>query len=106
MASAIKMPQLGMTMTEAKLIRWLKQEGDSVSRGEPVAEIETDKLNAEVNANADGVLRRRVAAEGDTIKVLGILGVLGTADEPASAIDAAAGVAAPAREVAPAAAPT
>ncbi|HEU5314537.1 MAG TPA: biotin/lipoyl-containing protein, partial [Chloroflexota bacterium] len=73
MATALKMPQLGMTMTEAKLVRWLKKEGDPVKKGEPVAEIETDKLNAEVEANADGVLRRVVAEEGATVKVVGLL---------------------------------
>ena len=88
MATALKMPQLGMTMTEAKLVRWLKREGDEVRRGEPVAEIETDKLNAEVEANADGVLRKLVAAEGDTIKVIGLLGVIGGADEPEAAVSA------------------
>ena len=90
MATALKMPQLGMTMTEAKLVRWLKSEGDSVTKGEPVAEIETDKLNAEVEANSDGILRRLVAAEGDVIPVLGVLAVLGAADDTAAAIEAAA----------------
>src|SRR5437762_4080813 len=95
MATALKMPQLGMTMTEAKLVRWLKHEGDPVKKGEPVAEIETDKLNAEVEATADGILRKHVAAEGDTIKVIGLLGVIATADEPDSAIAAIASPAAP-----------
>src|ERR671910_428961 len=90
MATALKMPQLGMTMTEAKLVRWLKREGDEVRKGEPVAEIETDKLNAEVEANADGVLRRLVAADGDTVKVIGLLGVIGAADESEAAINAIA----------------
>jgi len=90
MATAVKMPQLGMTMTEAKLVRWLKREGDTVTKGEPVAEIETDKLNAEVEANTDGILRRLVATEGDVIPVLGVLAVLGAADDTAAAIEAAA----------------
>jgi pyruvate dehydrogenase E2 component (dihydrolipoamide acetyltransferase) len=99
MATALKMPQLGMTMTEAKLVRWLKREGDEVRKGEPVAEIETDKLNAEVEANADGVLRKLVASEGDTIKVVGLLGVIASADESDASVNAIAGAT-------PAAAPT
>ena len=90
MATALKMPQLGMTMTEAKLVRWLKHEGDAVAKGEPVAEIETDKLNAEVDSTAAGIVRRLVVTEGDVVPVLGILAVVGTADEPDSAIDVAA----------------
>ena len=90
MATALKMPQLGTTMTEAKLVRWLKREGDEVRKGEPVAEIETDKLNAEVEATADGVLRKQVAAEGDTVKVIGLLGVIGSADEADAAVAAIA----------------
>jgi pyruvate dehydrogenase E2 component (dihydrolipoamide acetyltransferase) len=90
MATALKMPQLGVTMTEAKILRWLKQEGEPVAKGEPVAEIETDKLNTEVGASADGVLRRIVAQEGETIPVVGLIGVIAGADEDEAAIDAVA----------------
>jgi pyruvate dehydrogenase E2 component (dihydrolipoamide acetyltransferase) len=96
MATSVKMPQLGMTMTEAKIVRWLKREGEPVSKGEPVAEIETDKLNAEVDASANGVIRRIVAAEGEVVPVIGIMAVIGGADEPEAAIDAAAGASPPA----------
>jgi pyruvate dehydrogenase E2 component (dihydrolipoamide acetyltransferase) len=96
MATAVKMPQLGMTMTEAKLVRWLKREGDPVRKGEPVAEIETDKLNAEVEANAEGVVRRLVAAEGDVIPVVGLLAVIAAPDEPEAAVQAVVGGGAPA----------
>ncbi|HEY8745747.1 MAG TPA: biotin/lipoyl-containing protein, partial [Chloroflexota bacterium] len=91
MATAVKMPQLGVTMTEATLQRWLKAEGDRVELGDPLAEIETDKLSAEVTAGAAGILRRIVAPEGTTVPVIGLLAVIGGADEPDSAIDALVG---------------
>lgn len=91
MATAVKMPQLGVTMTEAKVVRWLKAPGDRVQLGEPVAEIETDKLNTEVAAAVDGVLRRVVAPEGAVVAVAGLLAVIGEASEPDSAIEALIG---------------
>src|SRR6266540_4292975 len=91
MATALKMPQLGMTMTEAKLVRWLKHEGDPVKKGEPVATIETDKLNAEVEASADGVLRRIVAPAGTTVPVVGLMAVIAAPDETEAAIVAIVG---------------
>jgi pyruvate dehydrogenase E2 component (dihydrolipoamide acetyltransferase) len=96
MATAVKMPQLGMTMTEAKLVRWLKREGEEVARGEAVAEIETDKLNAEVESTTAGTIRRLVATEGDVIPVLGVLAVVGAPDEAEAAVDEAASGARPA----------
>jgi pyruvate dehydrogenase E2 component (dihydrolipoamide acetyltransferase) len=91
MATAIKMPQLGITMTEAKVIAWLKREGEPVEKGDPVATIETDKINAEVEASASGVLRRIVAQEGAVVPVVGLLAVIGAPDEPDAAIDAVVG---------------
>ena len=88
MATAVRMPQLGVTMTEATLLRWLKAPGDAVEAGEPLAEIETDKLSAEVTAGEDGVLRRIVVAAGAVVAVAGVLAVIGRADEPESAIEA------------------
>ncbi len=91
MAVPIKMPQLGMTMTEAKVVQWLKREGEPVRKGEPVASIETDKLNAEVEASADGVLRRIVAREGSIVPVTGLMAVVAAPDEPESAVEAIVG---------------
>ncbi|MDQ3701902.1 MAG: E3 binding domain-containing protein, partial [Chloroflexota bacterium] len=88
MATAIKMPQLGVTMTEAKVVSWLKAEGDAVRKGDAVATIETDKINAEVEASVDGVLRRIVAAEGTVVPVVGLLAVIAAPDEPEAAIEA------------------
>lgn len=95
MATLIKLPQFGVTMTEATVVAWLKSVGDTVERGDAVANIETDKLNQEVMATASGILRRIVVPVGGVAKVMEPLAVLGTASEPESAIDAALGVPAP-----------
>ena len=81
MAHPILMPKAGQTMTEGKLIAWLKKEGDVVERGEPLLEIETDKANLEVESTEAGVLKKTFAAEGDVCPVLSVVGVLGDEDE-------------------------
>ncbi len=112
MATELTMPKMGFDMTEGKLAQWLKQVGDPVKRGEPVAEIETDKVNIEIEAPADGVLRGVFLEPGQTVPVGTLIGVVGSADE-ALDLDAmrrqAAGetapVAAPAAAATPQAAP-
>ncbi len=66
---AIAMPSMSPTMTEGKIVKWLKKEGDKISSGEAIAEVETDKSNLEVEAYDDGVLARIVVKEGETAKV-------------------------------------
>jgi len=63
------MPKAGDAMTEGKVIRWYKQPGDAVKKGEPVAEIETDKVNLDLEAEADGTLGAHQAKEGDMVAV-------------------------------------
>ncbi len=63
------MPKAGDAMTEGKLVRWYKQPGDAVKRGEPVAEIETDKVNLDLEAESDGKLGAHQAGEGDMVAV-------------------------------------
>ena len=58
MAKDIVMPKMGYDMTEGKLLRWIKHEGDTINKGEAIAEIETDKVNIEVEAFDSGVLQR------------------------------------------------
>jgi pyruvate dehydrogenase E2 component (dihydrolipoyllysine-residue acetyltransferase) len=65
----VVMPALSPTMTEGKLVKWLKKEGDKVSSGQAIAEVETDKSNLEVEAYDDGVLARIVVQEGQMAKV-------------------------------------
>ncbi len=81
MATEIFMPRMGYDMTEGKLVRWLKHEGDTVGKGEAVAEIETDKVVIEVEAFAAGVLRRIEVAEGSTVPVGTRIGIVAAADE-------------------------
>ena len=81
MAYELKMPQLGLTMEEGSLSKWLKHEGDPVKAGEAVAEITTDKLVNELTSEQDGVLLKIVAQEGDDVPVKGTLAWIGQAGE-------------------------
>ena len=67
--SAIIMPKMSDTMEEGKIVRWLKNEGDQVTEGEPIAEIETDKANVEMEAFEPGVIKQIIAKEGETVPV-------------------------------------
>ena len=82
MATTVVMPQMGFDMQEGTVVRWLKQEGDEVSRGEPIAEIETDKAIVEMEAFASGVLLKTVVGEGQTVPVGQTIAVIGTPGEP------------------------
>ena len=93
MAYELKMPQLGLTMEEGTLSKWLKHEGDTVKAGEVVAEITTDKLTNELTSEQDGVVLKLVAQEGDDIPVKGTLAWIGQAGE---AVPGAVPAAAPA----------
>jgi pyruvate dehydrogenase E2 component (dihydrolipoamide acetyltransferase) len=81
------MPKWGLSMTEGRLVEWLVEEGAEVAVGDDVAEVETEKINGEVESPAAGILRRRVAAVGDVIPVGGLLGVIADADVPDADID-------------------
>ncbi|MCJ7670652.1 MAG: hypothetical protein MUP67_01225, partial [Acidimicrobiia bacterium] len=104
------MPQLGETVTEGTITRWLKQVGDPVSADEPLFEVSTDKVDSEVPAPSSGVLSEIRIAEGDTAQVGAVLAVIGDAAaatptpppaaEPPAAAPLAA-VAPPASAVAP-----
>ena len=73
MAADIYMPQLGLTMTEGKVVRWLKAAGDPVRKGEPLLEIETDKVSVEVESPADGVLGPILVEAGASAPIGGML---------------------------------
>lgn len=103
MAFEIKMPQLGLTMEEGTVAKWLKQEGDSVKKGDVLLEITTDKLTSEIESEADGVLLKIVAEEGKDVPVKGLLGYIGEAGEQIA--QASAPAAAPAPTSAPVPAP-
>jgi len=78
------MPKLSPTMEEGQLSRWLKKEGDKVSMGEPLAEIDTDKATMEMQALSSGVLRKILVAEGESAPLGQPIAVIGEADEDIS----------------------
>src|SRR5712692_7761586 len=69
MATDVILPALGMSQDTGKIVQWLKGEGEQVVKGEPLAEIETDKATVEIEAPADGVLAHITAAVGDDVPV-------------------------------------
>ena len=72
----IIMPKMGDAMTEGKVVRWYKKAGDAVKKGEPVLEIETDKVNLDLEAEQDGTLADVVANEGQMVPVGGRLAMI------------------------------
>ena len=70
------MPKMGDAMTEGKVLRWYKKSGDAVKKGEPVAEIETDKVNLDLEAEDDGTIGDVAATEGQMVPVGGVLATL------------------------------
>lgn len=106
MAEMINMPKLGMDMEEGTLLRWLKKAGEAVKKGEPIAEIETDKSAMEIEAPNDGVLLCTYCKEEDTVPINTPIAAIGAAGEQPPAVGSgqpAAPAAAPAA-AAPAAA--
>jgi pyruvate dehydrogenase E2 component (dihydrolipoamide acetyltransferase) len=90
MAEIIAMPKLGFDMAEGTLVRWLKHEGETVAKGEVLAEIETDKATVEVEASVSGTVRRLLVGERSTVPVGAPIAVLGSPDEPIEALSALA----------------
>ena len=101
MAKVVVMPKLGLTMTEGTVSKWLKKTGDAVNQGEPLFEVETDKLTNTIEASASGVLRHLFVEEGVTVPVLAQVAVIAGADEDISAL-LGGSAPAPAAEAAPA----
>lgn len=81
MAITVIMPQMGYDMHEGRLVKWLKQEGDNIARGEDIAEIETDKAVIPVPATEGGVLRQVRVEEGTTVPVGHIIAIIAGAEE-------------------------
>lgn len=110
MANEVKMPQLGLTMTEGTVGAWQKKVGDKISVGELLVEIQTDKLTSELNSEFEGEILYIAANEGDDVPVQGLLCVIGAPGEkyegaaaaPAAAQAAEAPVAAAPQAAAPA----
>src|SRR6185436_5640730 len=85
MATEVKLPRLGQGMESGTIVRWLKTEGDAVSKGEPLFELDTDKVTQEVEADSDGVLLKIVIADGE-VDVGTTVGIIGAQDEDVSAL--------------------
>ncbi len=81
MPTPVKMPQLGETVFEGTVARWLKQPGETVERQEPLLDITTDKIDTEVPAPAAGILLKVLAAEGTTVQVGSIIAYIGDQGE-------------------------
>jgi pyruvate dehydrogenase E2 component (dihydrolipoamide acetyltransferase) len=86
MASQVIMPKLSPTMEEGVVSRWLKKEGDKVSMGEPLAEIDTDKATMEMQALANGVLRKILINEGESAPLGQLIAIIGEPDEDISSL--------------------
>src|SRR5688572_32864861 len=84
----IVVPELGESVVEARVARWLKKEGDRVEVGEALVELETEKVDLEVNADRGGVLASIKRHEGEDVKIGELLGVV---DETAAAAAATSG---------------
>ena len=80
MAVEIHVPELGESVADATVGRWLKQEGEAVKSGDPLVELETDKINFEVEAEQDGVLESIAKSEGETVGVGEVIGTIGEGD--------------------------
>jgi pyruvate dehydrogenase E2 component (dihydrolipoamide acetyltransferase) len=91
MAELFRLPQMGQTMTEATILKWLRNEGDKVESWEGIVEMMTDKINMEVEPQIAGTIRKILAPEGALVPVGGPIAIIGTPDEDISALLAEAG---------------
>ncbi len=102
MATEIRVPTLGESVTEATVGQWYKQAGDAVTADEPLVELETDKVTVEVPAPASGVLSEIIVKAGDTVAVGSVLGAIGEGDGKVKPAPAPVEAEAPAPQPAPA----
>ncbi len=101
MATPLPMPKLGLTMEEGTILKWIKSEGEEVEKGEMILQIQTDKVEYEVESPDGGILLKTFAAEGDVVPCGDNIAVIGAEGEDTGAFQNAA-----AEPVAPAPAPT
>ncbi|MEI6916239.1 MAG: biotin/lipoyl-containing protein, partial [Armatimonadota bacterium] len=101
MATRVTLPLLGQTMEEGTIIKWFKNEGETVQKEEPLLEVMTDKANMEVESPASGTLLKIVAQPDDTIPVKALIGVIGDPGEDIKAILAEGDGTAPTEATAP-----
>ena len=85
MAETISMPKLGFDMAEGLLVRWVKQVGETINKGDVLAEIETDKATVEVESSASGVVLQLIVDQGTMVPVNAPIAVIGAAGEKVDA---------------------
>src|SRR5258705_10158747 len=85
MPSDVVMPQMGESIAEGTIVRWIKKVGDKVDRDEPLFEISTDKVDAEIPSPAAGVVTEIRVKEGETVPVNSVVAVIGAAGDKPSA---------------------
>ncbi|MBI4886198.1 MAG: hypothetical protein HY824_03815, partial [Acidobacteria bacterium] len=85
MPTPVVMPQMGESIAEGTIVRWIKKVGDQVDRDEPLLEITTDKVDAEIPAPAAGVLTEITVKEGETVAVNTVVGTIGQPGETGAA---------------------
>src|SRR5207245_10571138 len=78
----VEMTKMGDSMEESKILRWIKKEGEPVKKVEMLAEVETDKVNIEIEAFASGILRKIIVPEGTAAPVGSKIALIGASDEP------------------------
>ena len=103
MPTDIIMPQMGESIVEGTITKWLKKPGDKIQRDEPLFEISTDKVDAEIPAPASGVLQEIKVAEGATVQVNTVVGTIASDGE--APVPSAPKAAAPEKKTAPVATP-
>lgn len=81
MATLIKMPKMGATMTEGTLTNWIVKEGDTVEEGDAIFEVETDKLSNEIESHEDGTILKILVEEGTTVACQTPVAVIGEEGE-------------------------
>src|SRR6266699_4364000 len=89
MPTNVVMPQMGESIAEGTIVRWIKKVGDNVDRDEPLFEISTDKVDAEIPSPGAGVLTEIKVKEGETVPVNSVVAVIGGSASSASAPDGA-----------------
>jgi pyruvate/2-oxoglutarate dehydrogenase complex dihydrolipoamide acyltransferase (E2) component len=87
MATRVVMPQAGQDLETGTVTKWLKVEGDTVTKGEPLVEVETEKISLEMESPATGVLLRIIVPDKTQTPILSTIGVIGEAGEDVSGIE-------------------
>lgn len=86
MAEVVIMPKLGFNMSVGKLVKWYKSEGDEIKKGEPLFAVETDKTNIDIESTCDGIVKKLLIQEGDSVEVTTPIAIIGEENEDVEAL--------------------